>query len=107
MFRTFGCLAAFADTGGLGLFSGLLALGRRSAELAFFPDPGLPCATRRFRGATSARLVGFGGCTVAAGGEFNRFSAFDVIVLKSNVDDSAFPSGWHSAGGSCGEARRE
>jgi len=39
MFRTFGCLAAFADTGGLGLFSGLLALGRRSAELAFFPDP--------------------------------------------------------------------
>jgi len=52
-------------------------------------------------------LVSFGGCTVAAAGELDCFSAFDVIVLKSNVDDSAFPSGWHSAGGSCGEARRE
>ena len=51
--------------------------------------------------------MSFGGCTVAAAGELDCFSAFDVIVLKSNVDDSAFPSGWHSAGGSCGEARRE
>jgi hypothetical protein len=52
-------------------------------------------------------LVSFGGCTVAAAGGLDCFSAFDVIVLKSNVDDFAFPSGWHSAGGSCGEDRRE
>jgi hypothetical protein len=48
------CLAAF------------WLLGRRSAELAFFPDFGLPGATRRFRGATLARLVVLGGCSMAA-----------------------------------------
>jgi hypothetical protein len=54
-------------------------LGRRSAELAFFPDLGLPGAPRRFRGVTLARLVAFGGCTVAAAGVLACASAFDVI----------------------------
>ena len=62
------CLAAFS------------LLGRRSAELAFFPDLGLPRATGRFRGIALARLVAFGGCTVAAAGGSAHSSAFDVIV---------------------------
>jgi hypothetical protein len=55
-------------------------LGRRPADLAFFADLGLPGATRRFRGATLARLVAFGGSTVAAAGALARSSAFDVMV---------------------------
>jgi hypothetical protein len=76
-----GCLAAFADTGGgLDLFAAFWLLGGRSDQ-AFFPHPGLPGTTRRFRGATLARLVDFRGCTVAAGG-LACSSAFDVVVLK-------------------------
>jgi hypothetical protein len=55
-------------------------LGRRSAELAFFPDLGLSGATRRFRGVTWARLVAFGGWTGAAAGGLACSSAFDVMV---------------------------
>jgi hypothetical protein len=55
-------------------------LGRRSAELAFFTDLGLTGATRRVLGATWARLVAFGCCTVAAAGGLACSSAFDVIV---------------------------
>jgi hypothetical protein len=62
------CLAAF------------WLLGRLSAELAFFPDLGLPGATRRLRRATLARLVAFGGCTVAATGVLACSSRFDVMV---------------------------
>ena len=76
------CLAAFADTGGLGLFSGLLAFGPPFGRAGLLSRP-LPCATRRFRGATSACLVGFGGCNVAAAGGLDCFSALDVMVLKS------------------------
>lgn len=57
-----GCLTALTGpVGRLGLFSGLLAFG-----LAFFRDLGLPAATRALCGATWARLVAFGGGTVAA-----------------------------------------
>jgi hypothetical protein len=62
-----GCLTALTGpVGRLGLFSGLLAFGPRFGELAFFRDLGLPAATRALCGATWARLVAFGGGTVAA-----------------------------------------
>jgi hypothetical protein len=50
------------------------------AELAFFPDLGLPGATRRSCGVTLARLVAFGGCTGAAAGVLACSSVFDVMV---------------------------
>jgi hypothetical protein len=63
-------------------------LGRWAAELAFFPDLGLPGATRRFRGVTWALLVAFGGWTGACS------SAFDVMVnlLIRQMPESGHPS---------------
>lgn len=90
-----GCLAAFADTGGgLDLFAAFWLLGGRSDQ-AFFPHPGLPGTTRRFRGATLARLVDFRGCT--GRWRVGLFLGVRCRRLKANVDDSAFPSGWQRA----------
>jgi hypothetical protein len=73
-------LPSLAPAAGLACLAAFWLLGRRAAELAFFPDLGLPGATRRFRGVTWARLVAFGGCTVAAAGGLACSSAFDVMV---------------------------
>jgi hypothetical protein len=73
-------LPSRALAAGLACLAAFSLLGRRSAELAFFPDLGLPRATGRFRGIALARLVAFGGCTVAAAGGWAYSSAFDVMV---------------------------
>jgi hypothetical protein len=80
---------------GLACLTAFWLLGRRSAELAFFPDFGLAGATLRSRdGVTWARLVAFGGCTVAAAGGLACCSTFDVIVylLVRQMPDSGHPS---------------
>jgi hypothetical protein len=72
----------------------LWLLGRLLAGMAFFPDLGLPGATRRLCGATWARLVAFGGCTVAAAAGWACSSAFDVMVnlLIRQMPESGHPS---------------
>jgi len=64
------------------MFGGLVAFGRRSAEVAFFPGFGLPGATRPLRGATCAPFGAFCGCTVAAAGGLACSSAFDVMSIS-------------------------
>ena len=76
------------------LFGGLLAFGPPFGRAGFLPGLGLAGAIRRFRAATLARLVAFGGCTVAAAGGLACSSAFDVIVnlLIRQMPDSGHPS---------------
>ena len=50
-------LPSRALAAGLACLAAFWLLGRRSAEVAFFPDLGLPGATRPFRVITLARLV--------------------------------------------------
>ena len=73
-------LPSRAPAASLAYLAALRLLGRLLAGMAFFPDLGLPGATRRFRGATWARLVAFGGWTGAAAGGLACSSAFDVMV---------------------------
>ena len=86
-----GCLAALAGIGGgVGLFGGLLAFGPPFGRAGFLPGLGLAGAIRRFRAATLARLVAFGGSSVAAAGGLAWSSAFDVMVNLSVLEDARF-----------------
>jgi hypothetical protein len=87
-------LPSRAPAAGLACLAAFWLLGRRFDELAFFPDLGLPGATRGFRGVTLVRLLAFGGCTVAAEGVLACSSAFDVMVilLIRQMPDSGHPS---------------
>jgi hypothetical protein len=73
-------LAAFLPSwvlaAGLPCLAAFWLLGRRSAEVAFFPDLGLPRGTRRLCGATLASWVAFGSCIMAAAGWLACSSAF-------------------------------
>jgi hypothetical protein len=73
-------LPSWALASGLPCLAAFWPFGRRSAEVAFFPDLGLPGGTWRLCGATWARWMAFGGCIMAAVGWLACSSAFDVIV---------------------------